>query len=456
MTSKRQDKEQWLDNGAFARAGGEFPFPMAQVVHLTSEVGGGQYNWERLDLTPSPFSKRALGGRRSGTCWEIGKKTGLPTGSDPDAYAFVFRHRGLWLFKGVPAAGGGGGGGGTPGVFGDASDGALHFTKADNLQPISYGWDLSLYNSSYPAANWGRSSTDWIHAIDRRVLWCSNLTIDAGVVVIPAWLSRPCALFVDGTLTINGEISVSGDDMAYPLLSNTFAGGGATAGGGGSNSVNGGNGAPHDGPIDEQSTSSSGSGAGGNAGAATGGLGSYSLAGQGGYLPKKVGDAPDPNDPSGRSQGYRSFPINLIGSATGGIGEDVARGYGSDGGGGAASVPSGSYLAVGGNGGPGGGRLVICARAVTGTGKIRAEGGRGQPGKLIDLGSGLSGSAGGGGAGDGGVVIVFSDSDLGAGITVSVIKGAHGGAAAGSGSAGAAAGADGYKRCYTKTRTYIP
>lgn len=454
---KRHDDEQWVPNAAFSRAGPPSPQPVYQLANLTSEIGGGQYNWQIFDVTVSPFSKNKLWGARSGTCYELSKQTGLPTGSSAGANVLIFYYRGIWFFQGVPSSSGGGGGG-TPGVYGDASDGDLHFTKADNLNPISYGVDLSGYSSSYPAANYGRSSTDWIHTVDRRVLWCNNLTIDAGVVVIPAWTRAPCTVFVDGTLTLNGELSVSGDDRAFPIgITGGQGAVGGTAGGGGSLTANGSNGAANDGPIDEQSTSSKGSGAGGNAGAATGGLGSYSLAGAGGYLPKMVGDTPDANDPSGRAFGNRSFPLNLLAVSPGlGVSEDDATGWGSDGGGGAASVSSSSYATVGGNGGPGGGRLTICARAITGSGKIRAEGGRGQPGVQIDIGSGKSGDAGGGGAGNGGVVLVFSDGDIGAGITVSVIKGAHGGAGVGSGSAGASAGADGYKRCYTKTRTYIP
>ena len=63
----RFDDEQWVSNAPFARSGQAYPAPIYQIANLTSEVGGGQYNWVRFDTSTAPFSVRKVAGARSGT-----------------------------------------------------------------------------------------------------------------------------------------------------------------------------------------------------------------------------------------------------------------------------------------------------------------------------------------------------------------------------------------------------
>lgn len=231
------------------------------LARIDTDNGDGSYQWSRL----VPSSGSEPHGPLNGKAWEIAGTTGI---SLPKK-ALLFMDAGRWWFdagsSSAPA-----GGGGAAGVYGDASDGNLTFSKADNLQPISYAVEITSF-SFPPAANYGRSVGDWIHWIDRRILWCNNLTIDAVVVVIPHWFTSICTIFVDGVFTLNGELSVSGDDIAYayeqgiqaetsPISGGGFAGVGLGGPGGSGNGVNG---RGNDGPTDEGPTyGTGGSGAG--------------------------------------------------------------------------------------------------------------------------------------------------------------------------------------------------
>lgn len=233
-----------------------------------------------------------------------------------------------------------------------------------------------------------------------RNMFYRNLTVNSGVTLTLSGV----AIWVSGTLTLNGEISNKG--------------GHATAGGHGY-----GSGAPPESTtgVFHVGGSSGGSGIGGAAGSGlSGGAGrAGSLGGAGGAggtgAGGAAGSAAAVNDSLLRTGVWVWSGI----AATGG----TRFGGGTGGGGGKGD---GTYH--GGGGGGGGGVVVVVARTVEGSGTISAAGGNGS--------ANVNGNVGGGGGGGGGLVVLQTSSPSHT-LTLTVAGGSAG-AGVGTGAAGTA------------------
>lgn len=259
----------------------------------------------------------------------------------------------------------------------------------------------------------------------------TDLTIPSGVIVVVASASGGGGgqgiVRAGGTLTVNGELSSSGDHWAlYDHLKGSVSQ--SSAGGAGGSNANGSTAPffPQGMPYDEGGFSGDTtkySGTGGSAGSNTGG------AGQGaGYPPVTPGSSV--GFAGGTGGNARTFP----GTANCGLGIGIEPYFGCGGGGGAGSA------GVGGRGGYGAYMLTVCAATIAGTGKITSNGGRGMPG--------VSGNGGGGGGGDpGGLSVVTNSTPT---PTLQTNPGV-GGAGVGTGSAGTSGGGVGYQTVRLKS-----
>lgn len=327
-----------------------------------------------------------------------------------------------------------GGGGGGVGFYGDGSDGALVVGHNDSLTPVCGGVVVDTFSGPM----YGYTPTaQWFHACGRP-LWCTDLTIDANTVMY----TGNYAIYVSGTLTLNGEITCGGDGMGYnnvsvfaPTNGHSISQFGAPPGQSNGPGLQGSvSAAP---PFDEGGGGagigdpSKISGAGGAAGGHAGGAGIGA-----GFLPRQMAGAPFAGSATGSGGAARAFPLGYENGSPNAVTADRAFSGGCSGGSGAGDASS-----RGGDGGAGGGVLALFAKQIVGSGKITCSGGRGLP-PLFGP------NAGGGGGGNGGVLLVFSKSVVAGaipGITVTNVPGS-GGAGVGSGSAGTPGGGGGYTR----------
>lgn len=270
--------------------------------------------------------------------------------------------------------------------------------------------------SAFTASDWFTSTADTASAW---VIVNGNLTINSGITVIPSVRKLFAVVYVEGSLTLNGDISMSSRGANHSGTGNS--GGSTTAGdirvatGTYSSTTN---------PTVPAAGGSGGTGANGSVNA--GGAATLGSGGGG----------------SGAST-----------SATGGSGAAGTAFCGGPGGGGAYGANGGNGVANGGAGGTAGGGagagvgnptggcggtlLVIVNGAVSGSGNLLARGGSDNYTWQVPMSA--SSACGGGGAG-GGVVILMKKSGSGpvlsaSGGTVTVTGGVSGG----TGGAGATA-----------------
>jgi hypothetical protein len=320
------------------------------------------------------------------------------------------------------------------GVFGDGSDGAIVF---DGTTTITVNG-----TSFVPDANQRYVIT--------RDLMATNITINSGVVVVPAAIDneKQCntggtviarKIYATGTLTVTGKIRSTG----CGAQSAAITGHGTLNGLGGASSLNasavssaGSNGSGTGTPaasgaltnhvwITTTATSGGAIGVGGSPGAAPfmggGGGGSSFAGGPTGTIttiPVAVGSV---RDFRALTSGAAFNSTTVTGICMGGIG----------GGGGAYG---GIINATGGNGGGGGGFVAILAFTITGSGSIEAPGADGSVGGT----NGANGGGGGGGGGGGAIVIAYANGT----VPTTTVAGGNGGLGGGtlgkSGGAGAA------------------
>lgn len=430
---KRTDDEQWIPNSRLMRGGPQHPFPVYQLITITSEIGSGKYNWKRFDITVSPFQKAGLwgepggGSSPNGTCYELSLKTGV-TGS-----FLAFRYRGIWFFQ----AGGSGGIGGGASFYGDASDGSVvldgttgafvpdYFNSNDVSGAKGYGYLLTQCYApdGTPAPGIGNAGTQvfnpgtftnggkyyWLW----RPAFFDHLTINSGVTLFtngfPIFGNK---LSGPGTIDCSGNMenivnNPAGIVQSNPNPANTdvilaFCGAvlgnaiGFGPGAGGGLTTNGGT-APQQTSIFHCINSLDAGagfsnfakgGKGGNAGAHTGGLDAYAIGNNGSNW-----------NTVARVLGAVS---HTFGTGTG-LQPAAALALGGSGGGGQPGSGGAGDTAVGGNGGFCGGWVAINAIDMSGfTGVISANGEAGYPGHM-------GGNSGGGGGGSGGVLQVSTD-----------------------------------------------
>ena len=249
-------------------------------------------------------------------------------------------------------------------------------------------------------------------------MYYENLTIPAGVTLNPNGFK----IFVRNTLTMvaTGVIANNGGNGANADAGG--AAGAATGVGSVGESFVGAAGAVGAGVAGTNATTSAG-GAGGLSGAGAGGAG----AAGGTVTAPTVAQGAGAADPLKLFRASPQLGI-LLGAGVAGA-QTLVRG-----GAGGASGGGNGLAVTGAGGGGGGGGVVIVARAIVGTGTIRANGGAGGTGAAAV-------NAGGGGGGGGGFVLTVAESALPATITVQALGGAAGGAGAGGGVAGGAGAA---------------
>jgi hypothetical protein len=265
-------------------------------------------------------------------------------------------------------------------VYGDGSDGAVTFDGSTTILGIA------------PASS--------KYTLTRDIFLASS-TINNGVTII----TNGFRIFCSGTLTNNGTIQWNGANGG-----NTGTAGGVTSNasssfnqgvGTSSPGTNGGAGTTANGSVGATSAVRNFGGAGGSGGGGGSGVGGSF----GGLVAPAAGfSAP------------RWLLFAVLGMLISGA-LAVANYCGGTGGGGGG----GDGTNKGGAGGSGGGIVIVCAKAVAGTGAIQARGGNG--GSPTTAGTGN----GGGGGGGGGVVIVVSESASGGAIAGQTID-ANGGA----------------------------
>lgn len=337
-------------------------------------------------------------------------------------------------------------------------DGVLGSLTAPTDTTSWAGFATSYLTAGGSGAPWGIPDGIYIHVLPvltggpgQGEFLFQDLTIPSGVVVVARGVSsgdshgntQPVIIRCKGTLTVDGELSASGDYFGF-----IGAGNGAQGGISGGTGMDGASYAytfpdlrgP---PFDEGAASGDTtkySGAGGSSGVLhVGGSG-----GGAGYPPKKPSDG-GVGRLAGSSPWLRSLPGAAYGSGNS-VGGTLAGGpigdvtfCGAGGGGGGSST-----FGTGGKGGAGGGCLGVCARKIKGSGKITSNGGRGRAGSVVLAGYG----GGGGGGGNPGAIPIVSESVPG--ITIQHVPGA-GGAGAGLGSAGSSGGGAGWHEYFVRS-----
>ena len=251
-------------------------------------------------------------------------------------------------------------------------------------------------------------------AIDRTLgsmeaLYCDDLTIDAGVTLT---VNGYTAIYVDGTLTLNGKISASGTDGGNGDPNAGAVGGNGGAQGtspnpfydalggsrpGGDAQANGADGLDYTAEFlsckDDAERTGAAGGDGSGVGAGTGGIGGAGLLGLI-YSPRNYADATILVRPF---LGYISLPFA------------AAAFPGGDGGGGGGANDGGG--GCGGGGGHACNISIIARHVVWGpAGAIEAKGGNGGDGGASD---GDGGGGGGGCGGNGGIVILCYEDETG-------------------------------------------
>lgn len=291
-------------------------------------------------------------------------------------------------------------------VFGDGSDGSVHFTAAGTTPDASTGAT--------------RSGTTWTLVRD---IFCTDLVVDSGVTVD----TSQYRIFATGTLTNSGHIhadgvSASGTTAGTGETRGTYAGPASAGGAGlasGTTTVSGNGGSTGGAATAHYSPGKSlGSGSGGGAGGnSNGGAG-----GTNGATTNFVGI------PRDAVSVLRGVWYAASSTATGGASFLIP--YGGTGGGGGGRTTGGTATATGAGGG-GAGVLLIAAHTLDNSaGSITANGGNGSNA------TGGTCSAGGGGGGGGGAVFLVS-------VTLTSGTQTATGGTAGSGLNGASAAANG-------------
>jgi hypothetical protein len=332
----------------------------------------------------------------------------------------------LFLFFGSPA-----GGGGVSWFYGDGFDGSMTIDGSDfTPMLLRLQYDSSFYSftsppwTQYASAGVAIPNDQWVqwastHGAGGRSIFASELTIAADTTLVMTGESVnvsnswPTVFCVD-TLTIDGEISVSGGyrkfaiDNIWPIvLSGAGGPGGSDAAG-----QAGIDGVSEKPPFDEVRVNAAGSG-GASGDGFSGGAG-----GAGGELPIKPGEGALGPDDAGTAPSARvTFDqLGLVGS----FDNNHMLIAGGSGGGGGGGGPDPMFPGIGGIGGQAGGVLIIRARTIVGTGKITADGGDGGTAQPVANG-------GGGGGGNPGAVIIICDSfDSRIGVTANPGKGSPG------------------------------
>lgn len=295
---------------------------------------------------------------------------------------------------------------GTPflGLFGDGSDGAVHF-------------DGSTVLGFVPASS--------IYTVTRE-LNCTTCIIDAGITVVFASQNnevthnnagRSYRLFCNTSLTLNGKIRCAGMTAVGATIGvgaamNLGAGASAPSQGGTAGvSANGGNGAVAGNHVGESVAAALGGAAGnpganatGNYGGGGGGGSATTAGGTGGAITKLA-------DTSGNPRDFRAL-TTTIGVGSGASSVQMIMG-GSGGGGGGGSAGNG-----GAGGGPGGFICVLARSIIMGAaGAFEVPGGAGSVAS--------SGNSGGGGGGGGGTIVLVYATLIGT-LTTNLAGGAGG------------------------------
>lgn len=220
-----------------------------------------------------------------------------------------------------------------------------------------------------------------------------NMTVDNGVAVVTAGFR----IFVSGTLTCNGTIhnngqNASGQTAGAVTHGTAFFGSGTQGGNGGAVSTGNGGTSTTRIPSVEWSVLSAVAGGDGTGVLANGTPGGKGQGGGGGGAGISNNGGIGGALSSGVVTVGAAWPNALLRGVTD-TGLTEKWSYASGGGGGAGAG------AAGGGGGGGAGMCCVCARYLTGTGTISANGGAGAQGPTT--------GAGGGGGGGGGVALVF-------------------------------------------------
>jgi hypothetical protein len=282
------------------------------------------------------------------------------------------------------------------GITGDGSDGFALFDGVGAVQ--------------------GATLTGGSYFLNRDVFY-SQVQVNSGVTAYLAsslTTGNPYRMFVNGTLTNNGTISVAGSNasgasrgIGFPNTSTPGTNGVVGIG------SSGGNGTTTNGGAGTNATTAYGGGGGKGGNSPTPHTG-----GNGGGI-TAPGNATLPRSPVVAIQGFM-FDTNAAVQAW-------TQWNGGTGGGGGA----GDGTNAGGGGGGAGGVMLVSAMIVNGTGTFTAVGGNGA--------AGVAGNAGGGAGGGGGIAyLIYTVSFVGPTVLVS---GGNGGAASGSGSPGASGNA---------------
>lgn len=286
------------------------------------------------------------------------------------------------------------------GFFGDGSDGDADLDGSSTvlgMVPASIG--TNVYGGMGAVNRYGPT----------RDMHFNNLTINSGT-----FLSTNHRVFVKGTLTLHGFIGFAGVNGSNGTA--VFGGAGGTAGGAGSlgqQSAGGAGGAPAGAavaggaattcPPFAENTGGTAGAIGGN-GAAGGRM--KGGGGGGGRTGTGIGGAAGIVTAAGSGEGSLS---NLIQAVTGRYLLNNSRYSGGSGGAGGRGVGAGS--GGGGGGGSSGGPVLVCARYITGSGYLWADGGNGGNGYQSAM-SANEGSAGGGGGGGGWVACIIGYGDF--------------------------------------------
>jgi hypothetical protein len=260
-----------------------------------------------------------------------------------------------------------------------ASVGSLaEAARADHVHPIptslhwmfGYGSTNVVFDGSSTVSGFTRSGSVYTETGGSGVgpKHYRDLTVNSGVtvVLVNVW-------HVSRTATINGTLSVAGQDAVGATAG--AAGFGATAGAAGGTGAGAAGVSFTTGVNRNRTCQYGGVGGAANSGGTAGGNGGGS------------------GNPWDTSYGYMSQPFVLWTGNSTAIGGGGIIGPGNGGGAGAGDGSN-----AGGGGGGGGGMLILNARTLTGTGILDASGGNG--------GNAAGGNAGGGGAGGSGYVVV--------------------------------------------------
>jgi hypothetical protein len=312
----------------------------------------------------------------------------------------------------------------TLGIFGDGSDGSLHF---DGSTPVL-----------------GVTPSGSVYTLTREIN-ATSILIDNGVTVVPAATdtqvtgtqgTQAFRIFCTGTLTNNGTIRNNGSAGAVTGASNTGKGAAPSFGTVANGNNGGGGGTTAAGTGGTNNSVYWTTGTGGTGGTGTGGNGTGT--GAGGAGGGRVGGAGGAGGNLAVVTAAQGSVRNFFAAYSGvlvGAGNTQWH-FGGAGGGGGCS----DGTVVGGGGGGGGGVVGIFARTLAGSGTIEAKGGGG--GKPTGGGGGTT-TGGGGGGGGGTIILVHTTGTMSTSVTAGA--GNTGGSTGTSGGNGADGGVFDFK-----------